>query len=120
MLQEHSGRKIQFGQIDCGDLDMHRNLSWINAIRRHEYEIACFIRPVPRNMSSFPLIIKWFIYRQIPVVLTWYLYSEVLSIDACVSWWSDPAVFNGSICRAANVIQDSASICIHWRRSINC
>jgi hypothetical protein len=27
MLQEHSGRKIQFGQIDCGDLDMHRNLS---------------------------------------------------------------------------------------------
>jgi hypothetical protein len=27
MLQEYSGRKIQFGQIDCGDLAIHRNLS---------------------------------------------------------------------------------------------
>jgi hypothetical protein len=27
MLQEYSGRKIQFGQIGCGDFAIHRNLS---------------------------------------------------------------------------------------------
>jgi hypothetical protein len=27
MFQEYSGRKIQFGQIDRGDLAIHRNLS---------------------------------------------------------------------------------------------
>jgi hypothetical protein len=84
MFQEYSGRKIQFGQIDRGDLAIHRNLSWINAARWRECEISCFIRRMSRNMSSCPLIIQWSIYRQIPVVLMWYLCFAILKRKECL------------------------------------